>query len=103
VVSWQALREHGVVDGTPLRLDFFYIAPNRAAAESLASALDGQDGYTAQVSGQRHGLRRTWTVVGATPTIPMTHDRLDDWVGEMIEAGMDHGDCDFDGWGAETP
>jgi hypothetical protein len=103
--TWEALQEAGVGENSELRLDFFYVAPGEQEGEELVRFLREEKGYRAEVQSQRKGLlsKRTWTVVGETGRMAVSLAVLDDWVIWMIDAGAQHGACDFDGWGAAVP
>ena len=103
--SWQALQEHGVTDESELRLDFFYVAPGEKQADALCAFLRAETDYDVRVGSSAGGLlkRKSWTVNGTTQKTPVSLDILDAWVEWMVAAGVEHGGCEFDGWGAETP
>jgi len=42
-------------------------------------------------------------VAGTIDPTTVRRGALDDWVRTMVFAGVRHGSCDFDGWGAENP
>jgi hypothetical protein len=93
--TWGALREHGVTEQTELRLDFFYMAPDRESAETLARFLRDETDYEVEANAEG--------VAGSTQTTTVSAEVLDDWVTWMVLAGHEHGRCEFDGWGAEVP
>jgi hypothetical protein len=103
--SWRALQENGVTDETELRLDFFYVAPGEQEANALASYLQAETDYDVSVGSSAGGLlrKKSWTVNGATQKTQVSLDILDAWVEWMVAAGIENGQCEFDGWGAEVP
>ena len=101
---WAGLREHGLEDGTALRLGFVYVAPGVAEADQLVAFLHEETDYEA-TSRQRPGDdvrdEPDWVVIGTTQPTPVTLDLLDDWCEWMIAAGATKGPCAFDGWAAQ--
>jgi hypothetical protein len=93
--SWRALQAHGVVAGTPLRVDFFFYTRSPAGAKALAQELRSGYGYEAEARRERG----TWKVLGRTPPTPVSHEWLDAWVEAMVRTGAQHA-AEFDGWGA---
>ncbi len=100
-----ALREHGVDENTLLRLDFSYEAPTERAGEELAAFLRDETDYEVETISMKRGLlkKRAWTVQGSTQQTAIDDQTLDEWVTWMVVAGSEHGDCEFDGWGAQVP
>ena len=103
--TWAALQEHGVDESSELRLEFFYAAPGEAAARGLGAYLEEETDYDASVKAAkaRRLSKRQWTVTGTTQPTAVSLDILNGWVQWMVVAGAEHGACDFDGWGAQTP
>ncbi len=93
--TWATLQEHGVTEGTDLRLDFTFQAPNKHAAEELAAYLRQETDY--DVSASKNA------VTGSTQPTTVSPSVLDEWVGWMVAAGYEKGRCRFDGWGAAVP
>jgi hypothetical protein len=93
--TWTELQRHGVTGDTQLRLDFFYDAPDEAAADTLATFLWNETDYEVQNNGS--------SVSGTTLETAISQEILDDWVVWMVLAGHENGGCKFDGWGAAVP
>jgi len=102
--SWEALRERGVDEGTPLQLDFEFTAPGEAEVRSLLRCLRTETDYEFQggARNEKDGTQR-WMVLGVTSPMAMSLDVLNEWVTRMTSYGRDHGPAVFDGWGARTP
>ncbi len=98
--TWRTLQGHGVTDATKLRLDFSYVAPDRASAELLKAVLAEQTDYDITVQSTRGMLRTRWTVEGRTQPTTVSAQILDQWVDWMVTAGL-HQNCEFDGWGTQ--
>ncbi|PZO61786.1 MAG: hypothetical protein DI635_14275 [Pseudoxanthomonas suwonensis] len=102
--TWAALKEFGVVPGSPLTIDAFFYCPDESAAQALASEL-GSNGWRTDVGSQRTGLlrRRVLWVVEAQYELPAAgleqFDAMTDELGRLAAA---HG-AEFDGWGAHAP
>jgi hypothetical protein len=96
--TWEILRKHGVTEEKKLRLDFFYNAPSREAADQLCSLLREQTDYEVNVESSGFFLRRKWQVEGRTQEIAISPEFLDQWVTWMVTAGEERL-CVFDGWG----
>lgn len=103
--TWSTLQAHGVEEGTRLRLDFFYDAPGQSEAEELASFIRTETDYAVFANGAKQGFlsKRSWTVAGSTQPTPVSLETLNQWVEWMVYAGIEHGGCRFDGWGAQAP
>jgi len=99
--TWGRLRTHGVDETTQLRLDFSYVAADRASAESLNAVLSDQTDYDVKVQSTGTFTKR-WTVEGSTQPTAVSNAILDQWVDWMVTAGL-HQNCEFDGWGTEVP
>src|SRR5919197_1134356 len=93
--TWEQLKTHGVDEGTPLRLEFFYEAPSRSGADELAEFLRRERSYEVQAGPDM--------VTGWTQPMSVTLEVLDTWVEWMVRAGDERGRCEFDGWGAQVP
>jgi hypothetical protein len=100
--TWKALMGLGIGEGTPLRLDFLFDAPDHPSAQALADHFTQSYDYWAEPRTERRLFRRRWVVFGRTTPVPVSQDFLDEWVETMIRAGVEHGGCDFDGWGTEA-
>ena len=100
--TWKALTGAGISEGTPLRLDFLFDAPDHPSAQALTDYLTQSLNYWAAPRTERRLLRRRWVVFGRTTPVPVSRGFLDEWVETMIRAGVEHGGCDFDGWGTEA-
>jgi hypothetical protein len=96
--TWRQLEAHGVGADTQLRLDFFYNAPNRAAAEALQQLLLSETDYEVRVVANRD----KWSVRGQTQATQVDERTLLEWVSWMVTAGLQHRVV-FDGWGAAIP
>ena len=92
------LESHGIGSSAELRLDFAYIAPGEAEAESLKALLYDQTDYDLSISAVPGS--KEWRVTGSTQPTPISREILDQWVDWMVTAGLEQ-DCLFDGWGAE--
>jgi hypothetical protein len=102
--TWKLLLERGVTTQTNLKLDFFFNAPNRKAAESLISLMNDETDY--ELSQPRSAgpvWRREWSVSGSTQATKVSLDILNQWVIWMIMVGKRSAGCVFDGWGTEVP
>lgn len=102
--TWRGLADNGVTEDSELRLDFFFAAPDEAAARGLAALLGAETDYDVGVGsgGARLGRSRRWAVIGTTQATKVSRGLLDEWVAWMVAAGFEHG-CVFDGWGAQAP
>jgi hypothetical protein len=100
--TWAALQRHGVSEATELRLDFTYHAPSEASARSLHAFLVAETDYDIEVPPGDSGSAGRWSVAGKTQPTTVSHHILDQWVGWMIAAGLQH-HCEFDGWGTSIP
>jgi hypothetical protein len=102
--SWEALRERGIDETTPLRLDFEFTAPGEDEVRSLMRHLRAVTDYEFQggARNQKDGTQR-WLLLGSTSPATWSLQRLNDWVTEMTAHGRDHGPAVFDGWGVQTP
>ena len=98
--TWRTLQRSGVSEATQLRLDFAYVAPDRASAEALKGVLDEQTDYEVSVQSSGALLRKNWSVVGSTRQTTVSAQVLDQWVDWMVTAGL-HQNCEFDGWGTQ--
>ena len=99
--TWAALQRHGVTEQSQVRLDFTYLAPDRAKAVALEALLREQTDYEVSVQSQGSLFRRTWTVTGSTRATSISPEILDQWVRWMVTAGKER-ECDFDGWGTSV-
>jgi len=99
------LQRQGVDEDTPVRLEFFYLAPDEPEARSLVAFLRQQTDYQVQAFERREGMDRNspWLVVGMTQPTPVSLGLLHDWAQWMVAAGVEHGPCAFDGWSAQAP
>ena len=101
--SWSALTARGVSTTSELRLDFAFRAPNETAARDLTNLLSDQTDYEVAVQGESASIfRKRWSVIGHTQPTMVSPEILDQWVDWMITAGLQSGDCEFDGWGTEV-
>lgn len=102
---WAGLREHGLRDGTLLRLGFVYVAPGVAEADQLVAFLREETDYEVSVRERPDDDAEAdpdWVVIGTTQPTPVTLELLDDWCEWMIAAGAAEGPCAFDGWAAQV-
>ena len=101
---WKILLVRGVTEQTNLKLDFFFVAPTKEAADGLISLLKEETDYDLR-SPQPAGssLDGDWFVSGSTQATTISLEILDQWVVWMILAGKRGNGCVFDGWGAEIP
>jgi hypothetical protein len=106
---WSELREHGLEDGSELRLGFIYVAAGVAEADQLVAFLHEETDYEVQ-SRRRPGDGEEdddadddteWLVIGTTQPTPVSLELLHDWCEWMIAAGAAEGPCAFDGWAAQ--
>jgi hypothetical protein len=74
----------------------------KAIRNYLACHLAQSFDYFAEPRTERHLFRRRWVVFGRTTPVPVSREFLDEWVETMIRAGVEHGGCDFDGWGTQA-
>ena len=93
--TWGKLKEHGVMEESELRLDFFYVAESLSNAERLAAFLRAETDYEVTA--------RANAVTGTTQATTLSLAISDEWVKWMTLAGWENGRCEFDGWGAEVP
>jgi hypothetical protein len=100
--TWRVLQSHGVTDASRLRLDFSYIAPDRASAEALQAVLGDETDYEVGVQSDGGLFKKRWSVIGSTQPTAISAAILDQWVDWMVTAGL-HQNCEFDGWGAAVP
>lgn len=96
--TWAALERRGATEDSELRLDFFFYAPNRKAAEQLYALLNEQTDYDVKLHSDGPFLRRKWRIEGTTQKTKISPAILDQWVLWMVTAGKESS-CDFDGWG----
>ncbi len=102
--AWADLREHGVQDGSELRLGFLYVAPGVAEADQLVAFLREETDYEVQSRrrpGDNDDAESDWVVLGTTQPTPVALELLDEWCEWMIAAGAAEGPCAFDGWAAQ--
>lgn len=96
--TWARLQEHGVSDGSELRLEFFYEAPTNARANELMRFLTQETDYEVRVTADED----QWMLRGRTRPAALSLIIVEQWVDWMLTAGLSF-DCLFDGWGAEIP
>jgi hypothetical protein len=84
----------GLTTETPVRLDFAYECPSEVAAETLLQHLRADTDYDVAIN-RDDGIE----VRGSTQPTAITLDILNRWVFWMCQAGVERGDCTFDGWG----
>ena len=65
-------------------------------------SLEEQTDYDVEVLSEGGIPRRRWVVAGSTQPAAISPAILDQWVDWMVTAGL-HQNCEFDGWGTETP
>src|SRR6185503_14437314 len=82
--TWRTLQGRGVTEATELRLDFSFVAPDRATAESLKAVLAEQTDYDITVQSAGGMLRTRWTVVGSTQPTAVSAEILEQWVDWMV-------------------
>ena len=92
--TWETLQAHGLTEESEVRLDFFYNAPSRSAADELAAFIRQETDYDVSVADD--------SVAGRTQLTTVTLDILNEWVEWMVAAGAEVGLCEFDGWGTEV-
>src|SRR5690242_5034754 len=78
--TWAALQRHGLTEDRQIRLDFFYNAPNREAADRLCAVLQEQTDYDVKVETAGSFFRRYWRVEGRTQDTAVSPAILDQWV-----------------------
>jgi Regulator of ribonuclease activity B len=101
--TWRALQEHGVNAASMVTLDFFYRPSGQAEAEQLAAFLRADTDYDVDVVSQNRGtFGKGFSVIGKTQPTAVSLEILNDWVGRMVNAGVEKGPCEFDGWGAQA-
>ena len=81
-------------------MEFSYVAPDQASANSLKAVLDDRTDYVVRVEVGGGIFSRTCVVTGSTRPTALSPDILDQWVDWMVIAGL-HQNCEFDGWGAQ--
>lgn len=83
-----------------MRLDFFYVAPDRPSAESLKQLLNDETDSDVKVESTGGPLAIRWSVIGSTQPTAISGAILDEWVDWIVTAGL-HQNCEFDGWGTQ--
>ena len=96
-----ALRRAGLTEEKEVQIEFFFVAPNEAAARALVAHLEANDclGLALQRSGSF--FSRRFSVVGKTHPTAVTPQVLSQWVPWIVVQDIIHG-CEFDGWGAQV-
>ena len=97
VATWSRLVSHGVTDGAPLALDFFFHSPSIDRARELQEFLQRETDYSVSITADKD----EWTVYGSTQPTEVSLSVLQQWVDWMVSAGYRF-DAVFDGWGAEA-
>lgn len=92
------LTELGFTPETLVRLDFAYKCPNELAAQALLHHLRAETDYDLAVTRKSDIELR-----GTTQPTAITLEILNQWVFWMCRAGVEYGDCMFDGWGTSIP
>jgi hypothetical protein len=93
-MTFGRLTELGLTPNTLVRLDFAYECSSEAAADLLLQHLRGETDYELSIN-RDDGIE----VRGTTQLTGITRDILKQWLFWMCRAGVEHGDCVFDGWG----
>jgi hypothetical protein len=103
--TWDVLQQRGADERTPLRVEFFFDAPDRDAAELLATYLARETDYELALTSDEleAAAAAAWLVRGRTGQITVSGAILDEWVSWMVTSGARHGDCVFAGWGTTVP
>ena len=99
--TWTVLQDRGIHEQS-LRLEFFFDAPDGAAAEALATFLATETDYELSTTPDEAEAKAGpgWLVGGRTRPTRVGPEFLDQWVTWMVTAGAEHGACVFAGWGA---
>jgi hypothetical protein len=99
--SWRVLEERGIHEQR-LRLEFYFDAPDGAAAETLATFLAAETDYELSMTPDEAEAKAGpgWLVGGRTGPTLVSREFLDQWVTSMVTEGAEHGRCVFAGWGA---
>jgi hypothetical protein len=92
--TWAALQGLGLTAESEVRLDFFYEAPSRGAADELAAFLRQETDYDVSATDE--------SVAGRTQPTTVDLAKLNQWVEWMLAAGAEKGRCKFDGWGTQV-
>ena len=100
---WAGLNEHGIGDGSKLRLGFLYVAAGVAEADQLVAFLHEETDYDVKARSRPGdaGEEPDWVVIGTTQPTAVSLELIDDWCEWMIAAGAAEGPCAFDGWAAQ--
>ena len=93
--TWEAMQGKGVTTDTRLRLAFSYRMPSGPVARDLAGMLRREFGYETQVS-ELEGAGG-WHIQGHTSETTLTVDILRQWLGYMVQRGVECGGR-FEGW-----
>ena len=105
-LTWTALLDNGMVEGSPLEVDTFFYADDEPAARSLGSALTGVGASVAvEPHQERAGLfrkRTIWSVQSTTAIAAASLPALLEHSDRMIRLAAASG-ADYDGWGAQVP
>ncbi|MGH2918654.1 MAG: ribonuclease E inhibitor RraB [Solirubrobacteraceae bacterium] len=98
-------RRQGIDEDTPVRLEFFYLAPGEDEARRLAAFLQLETDYDVQAFERREDMDENspWLVVGMTQPTALTLDLVNDWTEWMVAAGAEKGPAAFDGWEPQAP
>jgi len=97
---WKQLRfEQGVQQGTPVRVEVYFVATDAAAAQALAARYVS-DGWQAGVEKVDDGAELSIRLL--TPEVAFSRQMLLDLAELMVAAGIETG-CDFDGFQVAVP
>lgn len=97
-LTFGRLTELGLTPDTLVEIDFVYDCPSEAAADILLNHLRNETDYETNITRDAR-----IEVRGTTQPTRITLDILNRWVLWMCRAGVEHGDCVFDGWGTAIP
>ena len=92
--TWTRLEGQGLTSETRVKLDFAYSIPDKDVATKLATMLQSQFSYTAEVQSADEGYK----IQGRTGETTITSEILEKWLGYMVQRAVESGGR-FDGWG----
>lgn len=91
--AWDLLVEKGYAPGQKTRLEFTFVAAERADANKLKAALEKNDGYNVKVINNDDEFE----IACHIEEMALSLEGLNHWVTQMVQEGRKF-DCTFDGW-----
>jgi hypothetical protein len=87
--TWKVLTEKGITEQSSVRLDFFYYAPTKDAADHLVGLLRHETDYEiSPLRSEGPFWRKRWSVSGSTQAILTRLSLLDRDFGNFAVAGL---------------